>query len=237
MLRVRGAPPIRTTGGYAGIVARLRTDATRAARAIRDLLGLAAARKLHMSRTKVAKLLYLADLRSINHDGTPGSGVAWQWLKHGPFSDRLLHVENDLVAAGHVTMNRTRNWYGKPEYRLSAPARSVELLDESDRYIAHLDAVLAEHGHLSATELKDLTYDTEPMLEARDGGERGGFLDLGESAPLPDMTGVVGKLQQQLTELESRDEEDGSAPAGCSEELLVPLQSARAEANRILLAE
>ncbi len=190
-----------------------------------------------MSRTKVAKLLYLADLRSVNHDGGPGSGVAWQWLKHGPFSDRLLHVENDLVAAGHVTMNRTWNWYGKPEYRLSAAPRSVDLLDESDQFIAHLDAVLAEHGHLSATELKDLTYETEPMLEAQDGGERGGFLDLGDSAPLPDITGVVGKLQQQLTELESHDEEDGPAPTGCSEELLVPLQTARAEANRILLAE
>ena len=98
--------------------------------------------------------------------------------------------------------------------------------------MAHLDAVLAEHGHLSATELKDLTYETKPMLEVRDGGERGGFLDLGESAPLPDLTGAVEKLQQQLTEFESRDEEDGPAPAGCSEELLVPLQSARAEANR-----
>ena len=81
-----------------------------------------------------------------------------------------------------------------------------------------------------------LTYEIEPMLEAGDGGERG-FLDLGDNAPLPDMTGVVGKLRRQLTELESHDEKDGPALAGCSEELLVPLQSARAEANRILLAE
>lgn len=190
-----------------------------------------------MSRTKVAKLLYLGDLRSVDHDGEPGSGVAWQWLKHGPFSDRLLQVESDLVAEGHVAMNRTRNWYGKPEYRLSAPALPVDHLDESDRYMAHLDAVLAEHGHRSATELKDLTYETEPMLEAREGGERGGFLDLGENRPLPDVSGVVEKLRRNLTELESRNDEDVPAPPGCGEELLAPHQTARAEANRILLAE
>ena len=237
MLRLRGAPFIPAGGSYADIVARLQTDAARAARAIRVLLGLAEARELRMSRTKVAKLLYLADLRSISHDGVPGSGVAWQWLKHGPFSDRLLHVENDLVAAGNVARDRTWNWYGKPEYRLTAPTPAAELLDETDQYIAHLDAVLAEHGHLSATELKDLSYETEPMLEAQTEGERGVFLDLGENATLPDISGVVGNLRRHLAELESRDDEDGPAPAGCSEELLIPLQSARAEANRILLAE
>lgn len=49
------------------------------------------------------------------------------------------------------------------------------------------------------------------MIEARDGSEHGGFLGLGDSAPLPDMIGAVGRLQQQLRGLESRGEEDGHA--------------------------
>ena len=54
---------------------------------------------------------------------------------------------------------------------------------------------------------------------------------------LPDLSRTKTRLRQHLRELESRNEEEGPAPAGCSEELLIPLRAARAEANRILLAE
>ena len=54
---------------------------------------------------------------------------------------------------------------------------------------------------------------------------------------LPDISRITTRLRQHLRELESRSDEEGPAPAGCSEELLVPLRAARAEANRILLAE
>ena len=72
----------RAVAAYTRDMARLHTDATRASEAMKALLGLAAARNLRMSRTKVAKLLYLADLRSVQHEGVAGSGVVWQWA-HG----------------------------------------------------------------------------------------------------------------------------------------------------------
>ena len=54
---------------------------------------------------------------------------------------------------------------------------------------------------------------------------------------LPDISRTESRLRQHLRELESCNDEEGPAPAGCSEELLIPLRAARAEANRILLAE
>jgi len=54
---------------------------------------------------------------------------------------------------------------------------------------------------------------------------------------LPDLSSTKARLRQHPKEIESRNDEDGPAPAGCSEDLLIPLQAARAEANRILLAE
>ncbi|WP_419921272.1 hypothetical protein [Candidatus Poriferisodalis sp.] len=54
---------------------------------------------------------------------------------------------------------------------------------------------------------------------------------------LPDISRITTRFRQNLRELESRNDEEGPAPAGCSEELLIPLRAARAEANRILLAE
>jgi len=49
---------------------------------------------------KLAKLLYLADLRAVKELGRPGSGVEWRWWHYGPFSKLLLVVEDDLVSAG-----------------------------------------------------------------------------------------------------------------------------------------
>ena len=54
---------------------------------------------------------------------------------------------------------------------------------------------------------------------------------------LPDISSTKARLRQHLAEIESCKDEDGSARAGCSEDLLIPLRAARAEANRILLAE
>ena len=54
---------------------------------------------------------------------------------------------------------------------------------------------------------------------------------------LSDISRVATRLGQLLKELEARHDKEGPAPAGCSEELLIPLRAARAEATRILLAE
>ncbi len=219
---------------YTRFVARLRTDATRASEVMKALLGLAAARNLWMSRTKVAKLLYLADLRSVERDGVSGSGVVWQWRHYGPFSNSLQRVESDLVANGDIKMDVTSNWHGSVEYHLSAPPIDRSSAESSDRFLEHLDAVVAEHGHHSATELMNLTYQTEPMREAQANGQREAILDLGERRPIPDATETLAQFQRMLDDHVA---DDDPAPSGCSEEVLEPLRAARARANEILLGE
>ena len=215
-------------------MARLHTDATRASEAMKALLGLAAARNLRMSRTKVAKLLYLADLRSVEHEGVAGSGVVWQWRHYGPFSNSLQSVEKDLVANGDIELDVTRNWHGSREYHLAAASLDLSSVESADRFLAHLDAVLAEHGRRSATELTDLTYQTEPMREAQADGRREAILDLGERRPIPDATATLAQFQQML---DNDVADDTPAPRGCSEEILEPLRAARARANKILLGD
>ena len=219
---------------YTRFVARLRTDATRASEAMRALLGLAAARNLQMSRMKVAKLLYLADLRSVEHDGVPGSGVVWQWRHYGPFSNGLKRVENDLVDNGDIRMDVSRTWYGSKEYRLAAPPLDVSSVESADRFLEHLDAVLAKFGHRSATELKDQAYRTEPMREAQANGKREAILDLGERLPVADATATLAQFQQML---DNHVTDDDLPPAGCSEEVLESLRTDRARANEILLGD
>lgn len=213
-------------------VARLRTDVARASSAMKALLGLASARKQRMTRMKVAKLLYLADLRSVEHEGRAGSGVVWLWRDHGPFTDELYRVEDALKAAGEISVKPTLNPFGSPEYRLYAPPLVAELIDGADRFVEHLDAILAEYGHLSPTELKNLTYDTPPMQEAQQGGERNVILDLDETPFLPDASVTLDRFQRML---DNHIGDDEPAPRGCSEEILNPLRAARGRANRLLL--
>ncbi|WP_428116390.1 type II toxin-antitoxin system antitoxin SocA domain-containing protein [Candidatus Poriferisodalis sp.] len=212
-------------------MALLRTDASLASKAMKTLLGLASTRQQRMTRMKVAKLLYLTDLRSVEHVGVLGSGVVWQWREHGPFSDDLYSVENALRAAGDISVEPTLNAYGNPEYRLFAPPLIRNSSDQADRFLEHLDAVLAEYGDLSPTHLKNLTYETAPMQEAQADGQRNVILDLGDTPPVPDATATLRRFQRMLNS--HVDEEP--APRGCSEEILIPLRAARARANRILL--
>lgn len=183
---------------------------------------------------KVAKLLYLADLRSVEHDGVAGSGVVWQWRHYGPFSNSLKRVENALVANGDIEMDVRRTWYGSKEYRLAAPPLDVSSVESADSFLEHLDAVLADFGHRSATELKDQAYRTDPMLEAQANGEKEAILDLGECRPVPDATATLTQFQQMLDEHVA---DSDPAPPGCSEEALEPLRAARARANKILLGD
>lgn len=211
------------------------TDQDAAARAMCFLLGFAAARGLWMNRTKVAKLLYLADLRAVEHDGIAGSGVVWRWRPHGPFSNDLLVVENELVDQDVIDMDRTRNIFGKPEYHLTANPIDMNLLEQDDRFAEHLDAVLAEFGDLKATELAKLTYKTPPMIEAQANGEREALLDLDEDVRLPDTSAIIRDLQDNLRHLDQDQDDSDPEPQGCDESILEPLRTQRQRANRILL--
>ena len=213
-------------------VARLSTDVARASSAMKTLLGFAAAREQRMTRMKVAKLLYLADLRSIEHDGRAGSGLVWLWQKHGPFTEELYRVEDALKSAGEISVKRGLNLFGNPEYRLTAPPLAFEQAERADRFVEHLDAILAEYGHLSPTQLKNLTYETAPMQEAQDGGERNVILDLDETPTVPDASATLRRFQRLL---DSHTDDDEPAPRGCSEKILDPLRAARGRANRLLL--
>ncbi|WP_419840705.1 Panacea domain-containing protein [Candidatus Poriferisodalis sp.] len=209
----------------------MRTDVSRASEAMKALLGLAEARGLWMTRTKSAKLLYLADLRSVESDGVTGSGVVWQWRNYGPFSNDLYSVEDRLAASGDITVEETNNYFGSPEYRLRAAAATTSL-DEASPFLVHLDDVLSEHGGLSPSELKDLTYETEPMREAQADGERNVILDLGDTAPIPGASATLHRFQRML---DNYVDDEEPAPPGCRPEILNPLRANRARANQILL--
>jgi len=146
------------------------------------LLDLAAASSATLNETKVAKLLYLADLRAQRH-GDLGSGSDWFWHNHGPWDRALPGVRLALVAAQRVVQERFSLGWGVFERSVRLPRRcdAVERVDLQARlqgYGYHLLAVVNEFGQLTASELRDYTYDTAPMLKVQETGTRGIDLDL-----------------------------------------------------------
>lgn len=207
------------------------TDIDAASQAVLGLLDAAAHAGVVITRTKVAKLLYLADLRAVEQLGAPKSGIDWHWLHYGPFDRTLLAVEGQLVRAEQVRREETTNFYGTPEYRLALHGEAVLHLDLAFRSI--IADVVSEFGNLAPSTLRDLTYQTAPMTDAQKNGDQGEPLDLFAGRPVPDVRPVMDRLRRVLEHLEEQHDDEEAAEEMVQEiEELAPL---RARANRALL--
>jgi uncharacterized phage-associated protein len=196
------------------------------------LLAAARAQGTIITRTKLAKLLYLADLRAVHELGRTGSGVEWRWWHYGPFSKLLQSVEDDLVAAGVIGREVTENYYGSTEYRLSL-GREVPV-DVDAQFAVIIEGIVLEYGNLGASSLRDLTYQTKPMQEAQRENARGEVLDLLSGHPVPEIAPVLARFQQVLDGLGAQ--EDEGDISGLTDEIVdwAPL---RAKATKRLVDE
>ncbi|WP_207391408.1 type II toxin-antitoxin system antitoxin SocA domain-containing protein [Streptomonospora litoralis] len=182
-----------------------------------QLLRVARANGIIINRTKLAKLLYLADLEAVGNENAPGSGVEWRWRHYGPYSNTLQEVESDLELAGIVGASETINFFGGKEVRLSLTTDAPEVeIDEN--FAAIVERVVAEKGRFTATQLRDLTYQTPPMLEAQKLGRREVRLDLTGGEPLPDLEPALRKLRAVARGMPAL-EDDVGAVGDLSEEI------------------
>ncbi|MET8337641.1 hypothetical protein [Streptosporangium canum] len=141
------------------------------------LAVLKAARELHVeiTKAKLAKLLYLADLDAIESGRTQFSGATWRWDDHGPYDHALIRAEDWVVESELVERRDTRS----TEDGSHALSLTVDIEDSLDSaYMECVRNVVRLHGGKNAIDLKDLSYETAPMVEAWAGGERGALLDL-----------------------------------------------------------
>ena len=236
-----GAVSARSTGGTVadtGDVVLLATDEDRAGISMQALVRLAGDRGLHMTRTKVVKLLYLADLRSVASNGKARSGILWRWWHYGPYCQTLRRVEDRLVADGAVERNTSRLSTDIEEAALSASRTSADVSAQAGDFLAHLEAVLEDHGRKNARELTDTAYDTVPMLEAQRVGERGILLDMHEArTDIADVDAVMSALADR-PDLVVMPQIDASALGSPdAAEIVGVLRGNRVRANRRLLTD
>lgn len=141
------------------------------------LAVLKAARELEceITKTKLAKLLYLADLEAVESGRTQFSGATWRWDNYGLYDHALMRAEDWVVESELVERRDNRN----ADYGSCVLIVTVDIEDPLDTDdMECVRKVVRLHGGKSPTSLKDLSYETVPMVEARAGGERGVLLDL-----------------------------------------------------------
>jgi uncharacterized phage-associated protein len=181
--------PLQTVAAYMGLLESARRHAAT------------------VTRTKVAKLLYLADLEAVREGIDPISGVEWKWLDHGPFNNCLQYLENRLVAMS--TIKRRPSIWGLG-WDLRLDGERPQGLDMPADDFKILDSVVERYGQLAAKTLKDLSYQTPPMVEAKKHG-RGVVLNLDLARPLPSLRSAAQRLNAVLRNLPEQETEEGAA--------------------------
>ncbi|WP_237525498.1 SocA family protein [Streptomyces sp. SID4985] len=177
--------------------------------AVVQLLRVARASGVLVNRTKLAKLLYLADLQAVQQGCAPGSGVEWRWRHFGPYSDVLRAIEGDLELAGVVRVSETTNYFGSPEVRLVLVTETPQV-EIDEKFAEIVERIVSEKGQLSATQLKDLTYQTPPMVEAQKLGRREVRLDLTGGEPFPDLEPALQSLRAIALTMPALEDEVGA---------------------------
>lgn len=161
--------------------------------AVVAVLDIGAREGVSLTRTKVAKLLYLADLRAAE-DGVRGSsGIPWIWYNYGPWARELMVAEDLLVREGVAAREESENFYGSRQVHLSLASSPHYQIDRE--FIEIVAQITREYGRLAPSSLRDLTYATPPMIEAQK-SERGARLDLEGRRPVRPIAAAMKRLSR-----------------------------------------
>lgn len=205
---------------YAGVTA-----------AVAALLQIGEREGISLTRTKVAKLLYLADLRAAE-DGMLGtSGMPWIWYNYGPWARELILAEDALVRDGVATRQEGENYYGSKQVSISL--RRAPQFEIDQVFFGIVAQIVREYGHLSPSSLKDLTYSTAPMIEAQR-TQRGTRLDLDSARPVKPVSGALRRLAKHRQSREPLGQVSTEVRDGLRDEIKVARPSI-SRANGLIL--
>lgn len=129
-----------------------------------------------ITRTKLVKLLYFADLAAVEDGGTEITGATWRWDNYGPYDTAIRRAEDATVAMDLVDRDDRSKDYEYGSCHLELALHIDDPLPEPSMGI--IRRVVAEHGDKHASWLRNLSYETAPMVEVTAAGDRQVRLDL-----------------------------------------------------------
>lgn len=148
-----------------------------------------------VNRTKLAKLLYFADLAAVEEDGTPFTGATWRWRNYGPYDNALMRAEGIIVTANLAEIDDRRGEDGGACTLTLAldglddplPADQMEIVRR----------VVRDYGRENAKTLQRLSYETAPMVEAKAAGNREVVLNLSRARRARQARELIARYRRQ----------------------------------------
>ncbi|HVB41964.1 MAG TPA: Panacea domain-containing protein [Streptosporangiaceae bacterium] len=148
-----------------------------------------------VNRTKLAKLLYFADLKAVEEGGTAFSGATWRWRNYGPYDNALMRAESTIVSADLAERHDDRDETGGScTLRLAIDGLADPLPPE---HMEIIRTVVREYGRKGATALKNLSYKTPPMVEAQAAGDREVILNLSRARRARQARELIARHRRQ----------------------------------------
>jgi uncharacterized phage-associated protein len=124
-----------------------------------------------LTRTKLVKYLYLADLMATKQRGKPVTDLQYRSYYYGPYAPEILDAAENQPQ--YIAFERAVRSDGAPyyAYRPTDARPKLDALSGEDRAV--IDAVLEHYGDYSLKKLLRTVYETEPfkkteMLETID---------------------------------------------------------------------
>jgi len=116
-------------------------------------------------KTKLAKLLYLADFTKFYRDLEPMSGVKYRRMEYGPVADVFFSLTDDLYQMGKIEI--------KPVERaqiVCSTSREANIFDKLSKEELDLIEEICEQWKGRRTEeIVNFTHEQKPWLACRDG--------------------------------------------------------------------
>jgi uncharacterized phage-associated protein len=122
-------------------------------------------------RTKLVKLIYLADTIFYEHFGKTITGLGYMWDDHGPnaISNAIVKEAEKLVEEEYACMKVGRSIYGSENYRYSPGSKKLEaveeLLNQLEKQV--IRDVVEHYRDYSITQIVAASKRTQPFKTAR----------------------------------------------------------------------
>jgi len=116
------------------------------------------------SRTKLVKLIYLADVEAKEKFGRTITGLTYIYHFYGPYAPEI--IETALEMDGDEIKEIYNPFFDRYEYIIGERGKEVGLSHEE---IKVLDRIIKKYGKLGTNDIKEMAYNTDQMRSAKPG--------------------------------------------------------------------
>lgn len=128
---------------------------------------------IRLTTVRLVKFLYLADLFFARwHEGKTFTGYPWAFIYYGPYCSEAMASIDEATLKGLIACQTCESNYGNKDFSLyTCPTEDYLELRRSLPLdmISELQATLKKYGNDTAQLLDYVYFDTDPMVEAKQG--------------------------------------------------------------------